>query len=49
MSDEQEYGIKKFQSESIIFCQRMMIIKKKKPEDQWSCKRSPDTWSWYIF
>ena len=19
-----------------------------KPEDQWSCKRSPDTWSWYI-
>ena len=20
-----------------------------KPEDQWSCKRSPDTWSWYIF
>ena len=18
-------------------------------EDQWSCKRSPDTWSWYIF
>ena len=20
-----------------------------KPEDQWSCKCSPDTWSWYIF
>ena len=21
----------------------------KNPEDQWSCKRSPNTWSWYIF
>ena len=36
-----------FQKLIFVYCSIFSAISK--PEDQWSCKRSPDTWSWYIF